>query len=143
MTYGGNPSTDNTDYVRFLLQDTSNDSAKEYLTDTEIDAILTLETSVKLAAAICAEAIAAKFGQILDHSVLSTSVSANPRAQFYLDLAAKLRDGASTRCTILVGGRTISEKEDFEDDTTLIQPMFRRGMDDLNSGQESDFVDEQ
>ena len=137
MTYGGNPASSSRDRIRFLLQDNSNDALKELLSDTEIDGMLTLQSNALLCAAQCAEVIAAKFGQVLDHTVLSTSVTGNPRAQFFLDLAEKLREQATSGssasgCIILVGGSTKTQKESLDSDTDATQPNFRLGMDDID-----------
>ena len=135
MTYSGNPASSDRNRIRFLLGDTSGGVATspttEFLTDAEIDGVLTLQTNVLLAAADCAEAIAAKKALlIIDHSVLSTSVSLGGSTDAWLRLAERLRAQASRRCTILVGGRTFDQKANLDEDSTLIQPMFKRGMDD-------------
>ena len=146
MTYSGDPSSSNLNRIRFMLGDTSGGIATspstEFLTDAEINGALSLQSNVFLAAADCAEAIAAKKAMItLDHSVLSTSVSLGPSQDAWLALAERFRRQATLRCTILVGGSTVAQKDDLNEDTSLVQPAFKRGQDDMNRTTNTDWDD--
>lgn len=133
MSYSGDPSSSDRDRIRFLLQDTSGNATIELFLDAEIDGYLTIQPNVLLAAADLAEVLAAKRGQLIDHTVLSTSVSIGPSTDFLLALADRLRRQASKRCTILVGGRTIAGNHELDIDPTLRRPQFKLEMDDNRS----------
>ena len=89
-SYSGNPASSNRDSVRFLIFDT--DTNDQLLSNEEIDYVLTKETNVHMAAAMCAEALAAKFARDIDRSVIGMSANPSRRPEFYLDLADRLRD---------------------------------------------------
>jgi hypothetical protein len=95
-TYSYDPSTSSKDAVRFLCQDTdvvTNGAAR--LCDEEINYILSLQSNVFLAAAQCAEDIAAYWAKTQTTHIGPLSVEHSQAVPFYLQLAARLRQTAS------------------------------------------------
>jgi hypothetical protein len=126
---------DNTDLstdlakVRLMIYDVT--STSPLLTDEEINRYITLFPDLFEAGAGCAEAIAAKLGRQVDRSVLGASDTISRTAEFYMDLAERLRTQASSSgVEVFAGGRTISGKIALAEDTDAIQPSFSRGMHD-------------
>jgi len=127
-TYSGNPADSPRDRVRFLVMDT--DSSDPLLSDEEVAWLLTEQTSVYLAAANAAEAIAAKFAKDISRSVIGISAQPGNRAQFYLDLAETLRAQIGTtnkHGEVFAGGLTISGKRTLDSDSNAVQPSFKMG----------------
>ena len=127
-TYSGDPAGSDRDKVRFLVFDT--DTNEQLLNDEEIAWVLTQATNIFMAAASCAEAIAAKFAKDINRSVVGISAQPSSRAGFYLELADKLRAQASTTTThgsIFAGGLTISGKNTLDANADDVQPGFKKG----------------
>ena len=127
-SYSGDPASSDRDRVRFLIFDT--DTNEQLLNNEEIDWLLTEQSNVYMAAANGAEAIAAKFARDINRSVIGISASPGGRAQFYLDLAEKLRAQTATsnkHGEIFAGGLTISGKDALDADTNAVQPAFKIG----------------
>ena len=127
-SYSGNPASSNRDSVRFLIFDT--DTNDQLLSNEEIDYVLTKETKVHMAAAMCAEALAAKFARDIDRSVIGMSANPSRRPEFYLDLADRLRDQvgqSSSHAEVFAGGLTISGKDSLDADSDAVQPSFSIG----------------
>ena len=132
-SYSGDPSTSNRDKVRFLVFDT--DTNEQLLNNEEIDWVLSEQSNIYMASANCAEAIAAKFAKDITRSAVGLSASVGNRAQFYLELAEKLRAQVSTsnkHSEIFAGGLTISGKIALDDDSDAVQPAFKIGQFDWN-----------
>jgi hypothetical protein len=93
-TYSGNPSDDDLNEVRFLVQDT--DTTDQLITDEEIEYIIDKWVNVYgsnfMAAAMVAEAIAAKFAREVAYSADGVSVAVEQLQQKYDNLAMSLRD---------------------------------------------------
>ena len=124
-TYEGN-LTNRRDRIRFLVGDT--DTNDQLLQDGEVDYYLTEYSNDHLCAATLCDAIAAKFSRLADTNNAGLSVSASQRAQAYRARAVELRKEATKSAPIWVGGRSISDKETAEEDTSRTQPAFKRGM---------------
>lgn len=134
-TYSGNPADSDRDKVRFLVFDT--DTNEQLLSDEEIAWLLTEQTNIYLAAANAAEAIAAKFAKDITRSAVGLSANVGNRAQFYLELANKLRDQVGTtnkRAEVFAGGLTISGKDTLDSDSDAVQPGFKIGEFDWDGG---------
>ena len=134
-TYSGNPADSDRDKVRFLVFDT--DTNEQLLSDEEIAWLLTEQTNVYLAAANAAEAIAAKFAKDITRSAVGLSATVGNRAQFYLNLANKLRDQVGTtnnRAEVFAGGLTISGKNTLDEDNDAVEPSFKSGQFDWDGG---------
>lgn len=115
--------------VRFYTGETSSSSA--VLTNEEIAAILAnITANHKLAAAICADAIAAYYADQPDTKNEGLDVMKSQRAKAYERLAANLRRQAGASAGMFVGGRSKQTKTDRSRDTDLPQPAFTRTMDD-------------
>ena len=102
-----NPANSDTDAVRWMLGDTNLTDA--YLQDEEIAWALTQESTIPLAAAMCAEAIAGKLARLADISMDDTSIQYSQRHAHYMDLASRLRDEASSSLADASGGGPGSE----------------------------------
>lgn len=134
-TYSGNPADSDRDKVRFLVFDT--DTNEQLLSNEEIAWLLSEQTNVYLAAANAAEAIAAKFAKDITRSAVGLSANVGNRAQFYLELAEKLRNQVGTtnkRGEVFAGGLTISGKDSLDSDSDAIQPGFKIGEFDWDGG---------
>ena len=127
-TYSGNPADSDRDKVRFLVFDT--DTNEQLLSNEEIAWLLSEQTNVYLAAANAAEAIAAKFAKDITRSAVGLSANVGNRAQFYLELAEKLRNQVGTtnkRAEVFAGGLSISGKDSLDSDSDAVQPGFKIG----------------
>jgi len=109
--------------VRFLLQDTTNTTARPaLLADDEIDWALTVEANLYMAAAVCADALAGRFRGVSAKSVGSLSLSYTT-AQ-WADLATALRRRGSTHQVVTSGGVTTADRDAIWDDTSLLRPSI-------------------
>ena len=129
-TYGGDPSANDRDEVRFLIQDTNTND--QLLSDEEIAYLLAEYTASNLlAAARACEVIATKFAR--DASLITigdTTVDHRKRAQIYLAMSRDLmfQYQASVRTGgIYIGGVIEADVDAIDDDTSLIQPKFIPG----------------
>jgi hypothetical protein len=131
MSYFGNPGSSHLDAVRFYIGDTDPDN--EILSDDEITALLT-ETGDQpfLAAALAAEAIAARYARRVDKSVGDLHISNSQLSKQYRDLASQLRSRAtlSGAAAPYAGGISIADKQTVEANTDRVQPIFRRNLHD-------------
>ena len=128
FTYAGDPAATNLAAVRFLVGDT--DTTDQLINDAEINYILTVETNVRLAAAMTCDAISAKFSRKADTTTLGLSVAASKRAEAYRQRAMDLRSQVGRAAEIFVGGESIADKDTIEDGSDNVLPTFRRGADD-------------
>lgn len=99
-TYSGDPADSARDGVRFLVGDI--DTTHQQISDEEIDYVLTLHPAVAgspnyMAAAVVAEAIAARYATKADKTVGGLSIRYSERRNSYLAMAASLR--SSNRLT--------------------------------------------
>jgi hypothetical protein len=95
-TYSFDPSTSAKDAVRFLVQDTNVVTpGAARLCDEEIDYVLSLKANVFLAAAQCAEDIAAYWAATQNTRIGPLSIEHSQATTFYLALAARLKQTAS------------------------------------------------
>lgn len=127
-TYGGDPSANNRDAVRFLIGDTV--SADPLITDEEIAWLLSEAGGVYTAAIQACETIAAKFARLADTVVDDVEVKASQRAASYRALAAtlKTRQALSGGALPYAGGISIGDKQTREDDDDRVPPIFTRDM---------------
>jgi len=135
--YSGRPSTSSRDKVRFLVGDTCEDD--QQVGDDEIAFALSEYTEPMLAAALIARHLAAKYSRLVSKSVGDVSSSCDQKAKAYLEIAKALDPScvtlsSSMRALPSFGGRSLSEKETFDEDTDAVQPSFRRGADDIPGG---------
>lgn len=129
-SYSGDPSLSSKDKVRFLIGDTI--PADELLQDEEINAVLIDQPNTTLAAAIAAEAIAARFSREANTEVGKTRIWKEQKADSYLALAISLRKQRKTESSFkaipYAGGIRESDKKIDERDTNRERPFFERGL---------------
>lgn len=140
-TYTDAPATVPGDAVRVLLGDT--DSADpQPVSDAEILWFLSeCGSNAYLAAAMAAEKLAGYYARQADTSNGSLSVGASARSAAFGKLATRLRARAVQQggAQVFVGGLTESGKDDLASDSDAVQPMFKRGQDDLpGTGEDAD-----
>lgn len=124
--YSGNPASSSKDIVRFLVQDV--DAARPLAQDEEIAWALTEEpSSVYLAAALVAEALAGKPGVVSSKGVGDLSLAYDP--EFYRQLAVTLRRRVAARWAApYAGGISKGDKSRQEQDSDRTGPVFTRGL---------------
>jgi hypothetical protein len=125
-TYSGDPSSSAKDAVRFAIGDT--DATDPLLTDEEINHLVAEYGTAKQAAPAAAEAIAAKFSRQASKSVGDLSIQLNQKAEAYMALARRLAQRASTVAAAPYAGGVDAADRASETDTSLLQPVFKRGM---------------
>ena len=133
-TYSYDPSTSSKDAVRFLVQDTNVSVAgAARLCDEEINYILSLQSNVFLAAAQCAQDIAAYWASQQSTRIGPLSVEHSQAVPFYLQLAQQLRNTAgrwsNSAPVFYPVGETRYELSNCGNGGPPIQ--FRIGMDDF------------
>tara|TARA_A100001515_G_scaffold67655_3_gene53806 strand:- start:1513 stop:1956 length:444 start_codon:yes stop_codon:yes gene_type:complete len=142
-SYSGDPSSSDRDKVRFLVFDT--DTNDQLLSNEELDWLLSQNSNIYMAAATAAEAIAAKFAKDISRSVVGISATPGGRADFYLELAERLRAQVSStnkHAQVFAGGLSIDNKEALDDDSDAVQPGFKIGQFDYDGpNQGQDYTD--
>ena len=127
MSYSGNPSASDLDYVRFLIGDT--DTTSEQLSDDEINALVTMYGSAINAASYAADSLYAKYARKVNKKIGDLSIDYSDLAKHYKDLATTLRRQASIRLAApYAGGISKTTKEANEVDTDLVKPSFTKDM---------------
>ena len=127
-TYSGNPGASSKDAVRFYVGDTND--ARELLQDEEIDFTLTEYTNERLAASVCADAIAAKFSSASNQRIGDISKSLSDVSKAFRKLALDLRAQVGKRAAPSFPAASQSWKQDQREDTDLVQPAFSVGQGD-------------
>lgn len=95
-SYSNDPSTSNKDAVRFLCQDTDVvTQGATRLADEEINWVLTQQSNVFLAAAVCADTIAGYWAKIQNTRIGPLNIQRSQAVTFYQAVAAELRRMAS------------------------------------------------
>lgn len=126
--------------IRTRIGDT--DSADPLLTDEQIAYALSEEGSVKNAAALAAEWIAAYFSRLADKSVGDLRIDYSARAERYLALAASLRSRSARAALPYFGGISETTKDSREADTDRVKPAFTVDMlDDTTISSDADDAD--
>lgn len=150
FTYTGNPRTNTTDEVRFLLNDVT--SATAQFTDEEIAYLLSRHTEPVLCAAIGAEAMAAKYALEVNVSNYGNiSEDASDRFKHWTQLASALRDQVeyennaagtdSNLSSITAGGTRYSQNETYASNPDLIPHDFKVGANDYAVGIENSWTE--
>ena len=122
MTYSGAPNGTNADTVRFYCGDTDNTNL--LLTDAEVTWSLVEKPNARLAAALCCDALGAKYARKADTTVGEISVSNGNRAQEFRDMASRLRAEAGQLAAPSFGGQSQSEKNGLAQNADAVQPPF-------------------
>lgn len=118
--------------VRLKLGDV--DRSDPQLQDEEIDQFLAETDSVDGATFRAARALAARYSRSVDKWVGDLKILASQRSRHYLELAKALSSSALIHGVPSAGGVFQSDKDAMEQDSSLVQPFFRRGMHDNTEG---------
>lgn len=124
-TYEGNPASSDLDWVRFRIGDV--DPRDWLMGNDEITAILAEQTNRWLAAAECAEHIAARLSREADTSINGPGAqnrSLSQRAAAYERLAKRLRQRAGFQAVPYAGGISIDDKDTEVADTDRPADVF-------------------
>ncbi len=128
FTYSGDPATNDRDAVRFYVGDTND--RRPLLRDTEIEFTLTGNPNTRIAAAVCADALAARFAREADQRVGDISKSLSQVSKSFSALAGKLRKEAGKRAAPVFPAASRDWKQSQRKDTDLVQPQFPIGLGD-------------
>ena len=143
FTYGGDPSADDKDAVRFLVGDTGPVAPATtpawLLCDEEYNYLLAQYTDPLSAAAAAADALCAKFARQVDELTGDLQRKCSQKSKAYGNLADKLRKQASDPLTTnpisFGGGISCSDIERREQDEDRYPDIFNIGEDDSRRGQ--------
>jgi hypothetical protein len=124
-TYSGDPSASDLDAVRFYIGDTT--TTRQLLQDAEINFAISEHSNLRLAAAVCADAIAAKFAAESDMRVGDISRSLSQISKAFTALATKLRSEVGKRAAPSFPAASRDWKESQREDIDLVQPAFGLG----------------
>jgi hypothetical protein len=134
-TYGGDPSANAKDAIRFLIGDTDTTdqllSNEEILwVNTEASGTTTGTNALYDAAYRCCLTIASKLARLADKQIGDLNVKLSQKAQGYLTQAAQFNKMAQVQNFVPIpyaGGISISDKEIDEDNTDSVRPYFSSG----------------
>ena len=131
-TYGGDPSANARDAIRFLIGDT--DTNDQLLNDDEIAWVNnevtgsdTATTGMYDASYRCCLIIASKFSRMADKAVGDLRVDMSQKAKGYREQAAELKELAAREGLVptpYLGGMTISDKDIDRDNSDMVEPSF-------------------
>jgi len=134
-TYGGDPSANARDAIRFLIGDT--DTTDQLLSDeeiawvnTEASGTSTGTTALYDAAYRCCLTIASKLAREADKQIGDLSVSMSQRAKAYREQASSLKELSGREGGVPIpyaGGITISDKEIDEENSDIFRTWFSSG----------------
>lgn len=128
FTYdAGGSFTTTLSQIRLEIGDTN--SNDPFLTDEEIAYVTGAEGDFWSQCAKCCELIAAKVARDVDHRWGSSYEASSKIASNYLDMAKKFarKSSASYPWSQSID---VDSKLDNEEDTDIVQPLFKRGMHD-------------
>lgn len=141
-SYSGDPSTSDRDEVRFLIGDTGGSEAGEssefFLSDEEIDYVLSTHSNVKVAALQATKGLIKRLAREADASSSDSSVDFSQRIQHFRENRKQLeREVAITAATPYAGGISEDDKQIDEDDEDRVDPAFKRAVhDNTRAGQQ-------
>ena len=121
-TFASTDLSGSREQIRTRIGDT--DSADPLLTDEQVAYALSEEGSVRAAAALAAEWIAAQFARKADKEVGDLKITYSSRAEQYRILAASLRSRNARVALPYFGGISETTKETRESDTDRVEPAF-------------------
>lgn len=116
------------DQVRFYIGDTQ--ATAPQLQDEEILMLLANASSPLAAAIMATRSLIAKYSRGVDKWVGDLKILASQRVRQYTDLLTELTEQNGIVGTPSAGGVYASEKQEYEQNTSLVQGYFRGGMDD-------------
>lgn len=120
-----------TELNRLRLEIGDVDSNDYFLDDEEIEIVQSEKTSFYRRAAACCDLICAKIARNVKTKIGHFSEDANEMFIHYKELAAKFKTCASTSYP-WSSAISVSEKETYEDDTSLVKPKIKLGIHDNN-----------
>lgn len=120
------PSRYERDAVRFEVGDTF--SKKQIVTDEEIEYALVKEGSVLGAAARVCESLAAKYAREEITRTAAFTTDKTSISKKYLAMATRLRKRATGAGSFILPSGNVTEKENNETDSDIVQPLFKRGI---------------
>lgn len=123
-SYGGDPGANDTDAVRFLIQDTTD--AGHFLEDEEITWLLTQEVNVYMAAARGADLVAGRSHNVKAKKVGDLSITFG--SETWKALAEWLRGRGSGYQIPTAGGISVSGKRSLREDSDSVAPEFFRDL---------------
>lgn len=115
--------------VRFLIGDT--DVTHQLMADEELNYLISSSSSTLMAAASACRALAAKFARRVHEEVGDLRLAANQMYEHYRQMAIDLSAQGASLAVPSAGGVYTAEKEAYAADTTVVQPVFSRGMHDF------------
>lgn len=131
-TYDATELDEPRNQVRLKLGDTNPNDPQ--LQDEEIDRFLNEADSVDGATRMAASALAARYSRSVDKWVGDLKILASQRSRHYLELAKSLTGRASIHAVPSAGGVFQADKDGMEQNSSLVQPFFRRGQHDNREG---------
>lgn len=131
-TYEETRLTEPRNQVRLKLGDT--DASDQQLQDEEIDQFLSETDSVDGATLLAAKALAAHYARSVDKWVGDLKILASQRSTHYGNLVKMLTGKAYLHAVPSAGGVFQSDKDNMEQNTSLVPPFFRRGLHDNQEG---------
>lgn len=128
-TYGGDPSKNNLDAVRYLVRDA--DEADPIVQDEEINFALSQNgNNLYRAAADVCDAIALELGRQLDFNG-PQAWDSNKKYEQYKQMATDFRARAAKRgVSIFAGGISVADKQSRSDDTDRVANDFTKTLHD-------------
>lgn len=138
FTFSGNPGTDTKDAVRALIQDTNSDGLGWLLSDETILWAIKTEGQQFIAAAFCAEMIAALYTgpqrnvaeKRIGDLMIQYGRNTKGGAEDWHSVARMWRRRASRGAVPGHGGIDVLDRTNDALDPSLIQPQFKVGEDD-------------
>jgi hypothetical protein len=134
----------NTDLVRLLIGDT--DDSNQLLDDDQVALLTASFSSSTLAAAACADALAAKFSRSVTFSVEGLSIQNSQKAANYRALAQRLRSQAVLTDPGALGASVLgiskSEMDAVDDNLDRTPSRFKVGMSDYPGASVAGTVDD-
>src|SRR3989304_2024720 len=110
--------------VRFYVGDT--DTSDQQLTDEEVKFALSEGGSVRAAASICADTLAAQYARLADLTEGQLSISYSQRFDHMRSISDDIVDAGTLTDPAMpsAGGIFVADKEATEGDAALVKPSF-------------------
>ena len=122
-------STSDADRVRLLIGDSDPEAPlQQRLENEEITDLLTIAGNYRAAAALAAEALAAKFARSATSKSLGQASLQWKRFEQLTALAKTLRSSASLAAVPFAGGISRAVRDSLAQDTDRVTPSFQKGM---------------
>lgn len=121
--------TTNRGKVRFLVQDTTDSTARPaLLQDAEIDFTLETEANIYMAAAMCCDALSTRFRGLVNKTVGNLSLTYDRAAETWKAISDRLRRRGSLHMLPTAGGILVADRDAIWEDTTLLRPDIFSGI---------------